>query len=357
MQDFEKHKAKFDAFLDKINPNEKIGILAHSNCPDGMISTVFLVEILKRKFPSMPKPYIGFISYSKGILDKYESIFNREEIKKVFILDAGLDIDLLEELERFMSKFEVLLNDHHPVNPKLNINENIIKTIGNDCTSLVMYEFGKSLLVEKEWIELACIAAISEFSYKSEENLRFIQKHYAFESENVERFDIFKKVLRMNSLVVYYSKDSMKAYELILNRDENKIDQINKEVSDEFDRLVKDFEINAEKHFNNHLYFYFFKSRFTLGSALGTSLSVKHRGSTMVIFSEIESTNLIKVSTRNNGVPLRYPMNEMIKAGISGLEGALGAGHPPASGGSFMRKDLETFKKNIIGFVKNKLSK
>jgi single-stranded DNA-specific DHH superfamily exonuclease len=153
MKNFEIHKKKFDTFLDKINEDERVGILAHANCPDGMISTVFLIEILKKKFPKMRNPYVGFISYSKGILDKYESIFNREGVSKVFILDAGLDIDLLDELEKFMSKFEVLLNDHHPVNSSLKINDNIIKTNGDDCTSLVIYEFGKNILTEKSWVE------------------------------------------------------------------------------------------------------------------------------------------------------------------------------------------------------------
>ncbi len=356
MQDFEKHKTNFDNFLNKINPTEKVGILAHANCPDGMISTVFLVEILKRKFPNIPNPHISFIPYSIGILDKHESIFNREGVKKVFILDANVDIDLLDELERLRNSFDVLFIDHHPLSPKLRMDDQVIKTINHDCTSLVIYEFGKDILIENEWIELACIAAISEFSYKSEENLKFIQKHYDFNIENMEKYEIFKKLLKVNSVIVYY-KDSLKAYELLMSKDQTQIERIHREVSEEFDRCMKDFEDNSEKHFNNHLYFHFFKSKFNLGSKVGTSFSVRHKGITSVIFSDIEGTSLVRVSTRNNADVLPYKMNEMLKAGIEGLENAIGGGHAPASGGSFMAKDIDKFKQNIIEFVKHKLNK
>ena len=122
------------------------------------------------------------------------------------------------------------------------------------------------------------------------------------------------------------------------------------------ERLVKDFEENSEKHFNNHLYFYFFKSRFSLGSNLSTTLSIKHKGATIIVFSETEDPNVIKGSARNNGIPLKYPMNDMLKAGIKGLEKTMAGGHAPASGASFMKKDLDTFKKQVIEFVKSKIS-
>ena len=49
-------------------------------------------------------------------------------------------------------------------------------------------------------------------------------------------------------------------------------------------------------------------------------------------------------------------MNELCNAGIIGLESSMAGGHAPASGASFMKKDLEQFKKNIIEFVGNKLN-
>ena len=357
MKDFEKHKKNFDAFLDKINENEKIGILAHANCPDGMISTVFLMEILKKKFPKMVKPHVGFIPYKIGVLDEYTGIFNREGIKKIFILDANIDMNQFEETERFFDKFEVMFIDHHPLNKELKLNDNIIKTISDDCTSLVLYYLGNDLLKDSRWTELACVAAVSEFSYKNDDNLKFIQKNYEFNPKDYQNSEIFKKTLRLNSIVTYYSKDSFKAYELILERNEKKIDQIHKEVSEEFDRCILDFEKNAERHFNGQLIFYFFKSKFSIGSAIGTTISVRNKGSTIIIFSEIEGTDLLKVSTRNNAENLIYPMNEMLRYAIKDFSSALGGGHANASGGSFLKKDLEAFKQNIIEFVKNKLNK
>ncbi|MEK6792689.1 MAG: DHH family phosphoesterase [Nanoarchaeota archaeon] len=355
MQDFERHNKNFFSFVDKIGPNEKVGILTHSNCVDGMISAVFLIEILKRKLPNMPAPHVGFIPYKLGILDEYEEIFNLDGIKKVFILDANVDMNQLEETERFFDKFDVMFIDHHPLNPKLRVTEKMIKTHSDDCTSLVLYKLGEKLLEEKEWVELACIAAISEFSFNNDENLKFIQKHYSFDREDYQEEEIFYKVLKLNSLITYYIKDSRKAYEIILNKDYDEIDRVNKEISQEFDRCMKDFEENAERYFNNLLYFYFFKSKFSIGSRLSTTVSVKHKESTIIMLSDIEGTNLIKVSGRSNSKELNYDLGDMIRAGINGLDKAIGGGHPRAVGGSFLKKDIDKFKQNIIGYVENRL--
>ncbi len=53
---------------------------------------------------------------------------------------------------------------------------------------------------------------------------------------------------------------------------------------------------------------------------------------------------------------ISIPMNEMLQAGVKGLEDTMAGGHPPASGGSFMRKDLDKFKHNVIEFVKKPLN-
>lgn len=355
MQDFEKHKKNFDKFLDRIKANEKIGILSHANCVDGMVSAVFLVEILKKKFPTLPSPLVAFIPYKLGILDEYQGIFNREGISKVFILDANVDMNQLEETERFFEKFEVMFIDHHPLNNKLKLTENIVKTPSNDCTSLVIYRLGKEYLDGNYWTELSCIAAISEFSYLDEKNLEFIQKHYSFDPEDYQEATIFKKVLKLNSLVTYYSRDSTKAYNIILKKDYEEIERADKEISQDFDRCMKDFEENAQRYLNDRLYIHFLDPKYSIGSRLSTALSVKHTNATIITLSEVKGTNLIKVSGRNNSKELNYDLGEMIRAGIKGLDNAIGGGHPRAVGGSFMKKDLETFKKNIIEFVKNNL--
>lgn len=354
MQDFEKHKKNFFSYLDKIGNDESVGIVAHANCVDGMASAVFLIEILKKKYPSI-KTDVHFVSYSNGVLDKISERFKKIDITKVFVLDFNADIDMLEEFERFRGNFDVCFVDHHPLNPKLRIDEKVIKTNKEDCTSLVIYKFGKGIIDYVKWNWLVCAASVSEFSWKNDENLKFIQDYYPSYKPGDENSDLLKLVNKMGSLVVYYSKDSLKAYELILHKNFKKIDEIHQEVWDEMQRCLEDFEKHSESHFNKHLYFYLFKSKFSLGSKMGTILSIRHKGSTIVILSEIEGTNMYKVSTRNNSEKLPYLMNDMLGHGVAGLENAMGAGHPNASGGSFMKKDIDTFKRNILEFVKNKL--
>lgn len=354
MQDFEKHKKKFDNFLNKISPNEPIGIISHANCVDGLASAVLIGELIKKKYPSI-KTDINFSSYSKGDLDKLGEKFKKEGIEKLFLVDLGVDASLFDEFEKMRADFDILMIDHHPANPNLQIGEDIIKNIHEDCSSLVIYQFGEGIIDEKEWSWLACAAGISEFSWKDKDNLKFIQKYYPDYQPGNEDYHMIKLINKLGSLVVYYSNDSLKAYQVILKKDFEKIDEIHKEVSAEMENKLRDFEKNAETHLNKEIYFYFFKSKFSLGSKMGTILSLRHRGSTIIIFAGIEGANMVKSSSRNNGEPLKYSMNELCNAAIKGLDNALAGGHAPASGASFMKKDLETFKKNVIEFVRNKL--
>lgn len=357
MQDFDKHKANFDSFLNKIDENEKVAILAHANCLDGVSSAILMNEILRKKYPNLPKPEIHFIYYVQGSLDKLHDSFKEKGIRKVFLVDLGVDASLYEEFERLRQKFDILLIDHHPMNPNLKIDEHIIKTHSHDCTSLVLFRFGEGIIDYNEWKETACVAAVSEFSWKSEENMKLIKSYYPEYDQKDQDSYLLSLVKKMNHVINYYSKETYKAYELILSKDSTEIDKISKEVSDELSRLIDDFEKNAEKHFNDKLCFYFFKSKFSLGSNIGTVLSLIHEGSTIIVLSDIEGTNMIKVSGRNNGNPLIYPINEMMRAGVKDLDNSLAGGHNPAAGGSFMKKDLEKFKENIIAYVRSKLNK
>ena len=56
---------------------------------------------------------------------------------------------------------------------------------------------------------------------------------------------MLKLVYKTGSLVIYYSKDSLKAYDIILKRNFDKIEEIHKEVSAELERCLKDFEKNV----------------------------------------------------------------------------------------------------------------
>ena len=354
MQDFEKHKINFDNFLNRIKGDEKIAIVGHANCLDGASSAVLMHEILRRKYPKLPEIEVYFASYAFGSIDNLSKIFRKNVVKKVFIVDLGVDQSLLEEFERMKSEFDILLVDHHPLNPNLIIDEHIIKTHSHDCTSLVLYKFGEEIIDFKDWTWLGCVAAVSEFSWKSKDNLEFIQKHnpeYIPEDQKSKLLDLVKK---MNNMINYYSKDTNKAYNLILKKDFGKINDASNEISIELEDKLKDFEMNAESHFDKHLYLYFLKSKFSIGSNISTILSLKHPGSTIIVY--VEENGKVKINARNNGQPLLYSMNELCNAGIIGLESSMAGGHAPASGASFMKKDLEQFKKNIIEFVGNKLN-
>ena len=101
MQDFEKHKSNFFSFINRIQPQEKIAIIAHANCIDGMTSVVFLIEIVKKKYPSLPDPSIYFLPYKAGTLDNLEAPLKKNGITKVCILDLNADWNIPIEFEKF----------------------------------------------------------------------------------------------------------------------------------------------------------------------------------------------------------------------------------------------------------------
>jgi hypothetical protein len=90
MQDFEIHKKKFFNFLDKIDGNETIGVIAHANCTDGLISALFTSKILEKRFPNI-KIKRSFFGYNAGLFDKITKDYELNGISKVFVVDFNAD--------------------------------------------------------------------------------------------------------------------------------------------------------------------------------------------------------------------------------------------------------------------------
>ena len=116
----------------------------------------------------------------------------------------------------------------------------------------------------------------------------------------------------------------------------------------EIDRLVANFQKTAEFFPDKKLYFYRIKNpKFNIGSIVSTILSLKQQDCTFVIIYDIvDQKEFLRINLRNQSGS--RDLNELIKNSVKGLENAGGGGHPKASGGRIMKKDLERFKKNIL---------
>lgn len=354
----DRHKENFISFIDNINPNKKIAIIAHGNCSDGMASTVFLTELLQNKYRSISFPLCIFIDYS---IDMYgELLINRlrkEKIEYLFVLDVGMNPQNVSSFEELSRQFSVCYVDHHPSDFIPSSPKCVIKTESADCTTLMLYRFSEEFIDVKKWFWLVCAVAVSEFSYKKQSNLEFLKKYYpSFSRENIENTVSFKMSNVLGSLIKYYKNEPLKALEIIIKQDFEFMNKINKEVFGEIERVLNLFT-NSESHYNESIYFFNISSRFDVSSSVSTILSIKNLGKTIVTFSEDEGdVSKVKVSARNNTEPIPYSMKSMIEFGIIGLSESTAGGHLPAAGAVILRKDLETFKKRVLEFVASKLN-
>ena len=98
--------------------------------------------------------------------------------------------------------------------------------------------------------------------------------------------------------------------------------------------------------------FYEVSSTLSIDSIISTILSTKNKSKIIIIYSVSDSNpNLIKVSARCQIEKLPCSMSDLLKIGISGLHNASAGGHPRASGGAFLKKDLEIFKKQVVSYI------
>ncbi len=357
MDNLDNQKNNFFSFLNEINKNNKIGIIAHAKCNDGLISSIFLNEILKNKFPEMSDPLLCFKDYTIDLFERVSKEFKAKQINKVFVLDMSINSKVVDSFKIFCKEFDVCYIDHHPSDANIDFVKNIIKTESADCTSLNLYKLGQPFLNKSYFKELLCAVLISEFSYVKLDNLKLLQKFYPkINLENINQSEPFKLSNSIGSIVVYYKDDTPKIYEIVYNNNFSEIERIHKIVSSEINKHIQNFnKINNLS--NEKILFYEISSVLSIDSIISTILSTKNPSKIILVYTSSNSnSDSIKVSARCQIEPLPCSMSDLLNAGIYGIHNASAGGHLRASGGSFMKKDLEIFKKQVMSYVKSHIN-
>ena len=337
-------KEEFWKFIDAISKEDKVGIITHLDL-DGFSSAIFLEEILNSK--GIKVELIFFVGYKLGMFEKILPAFKKSNVTKVFLTDMyadGTDSEGFEKLKQFADLFVI---DHHPVINKEA--KNTIKTQGADCSAYAIFDLGKEIIDEKKWKMLLYATMIAEMSYKSPENMEFIRKDYPdVHEDNIIDTPPGKLAKIINGALIYFSslkKDLKEIYDLIKKQDFEKLKDYNKEVEEEIQFYLDKIKKEAEYYPEKDLYFYYFNPKFNITSVVGTLFSNKHKDSSLIVVSDIDD-KMMKVSARNQNK--KQDMGALLKKGIQGLKEAVGGGHIPAAGGSFLKKDLNKFKENIL---------
>jgi oligoribonuclease NrnB/cAMP/cGMP phosphodiesterase (DHH superfamily) len=333
-------KQEFFDFLNKLEKKDRIAVITHIDL-DGIASAILINEILKQK--KMKISSLSFINYEKGMFEEAEKDF-KKGTDKVFILDINVNSDY-EGFKELKKKYNVFLIDHHPSELE---SDNMIKTKTEDCVTFAIFEMAKHEfdLEKEEW--LVCATMIAEFSYKNKNNFEFIKKHYPeINLETISYSEPGKISDKIYSATIYFKGKEKRVFDMILKDKMKKINKYHVLIEKEIQKGIEKFKKEAEFFPKNNLYFYYDNPKFSTNSVIATILSIKEPEKSFIFVHDTQNKpDFVSVSSRNqNG---KENMNLLMKKGIVGLENATAGGHVCASGGKFLKKDLEKFKENIL---------
>ncbi|MBT4257702.1 hypothetical protein HOD88_00775 [archaeon] len=332
---------EFHSFIDSITSEDKIGIITHIDL-DGFASAIILEEILKSRGFNVEK--ILFMNYSKNMFVEPKKLFENLGITKVLMADLAADNDDFEGFLDFRNKFDSFLIDHHPMNEKTKDLDKVIKTESVDCATWAIYNLAKNYFDVKIFDELVSATMVAEWSFRNEDNFNFLkEKNPGVTKETFFDFPCGKLAKKVGAGAIYYANDLERVYEIIKNKEFDKLTEIDKLLSMEIDNQIIAYKENAEYFSEKDLYFYYSTPKHNIASIVTTILS-KEKG--IFIFAVDIEKEMIKVSIRNNTT--EEDVGALIKKGIKGLENAIGGGHKRAAAARFMKKDLQKFKENLL---------
>lgn len=337
-------KQEFLDFVNSIPKNGKVAILSHIDL-DGISSAVFLEEILKAKGISIE--YLDFLEIKADMVHEVGLKLKSLEITHAFFCDIGIDSIDFEGFKELRQSVEVFLIDHHPMNKSISSWDKVIKTDSQDCCGMTCFFLGERIIDYEEWNWLVCSAIFSDFSYKAEKNLNYIKKIYP----RVTYENISSSVPGINSRIIasaliYYKGNEKHVYNLVKERNLEKLREFSQMVEDEIDKLVENFSKGKEYFEKSDIYFYEIKSNFNLASIVCTLVSKLKPESSFVFMQKFG--DFVKFSARNQNSS--KDMGKLMKFCVNGLDGASGGGHSPAAAAKIKEKDLEEFKKRLVSY-------
>jgi single-stranded DNA-specific DHH superfamily exonuclease len=335
-------KEYFLDYLNRLSKKDKVGIVSHADL-DGIASAILADEVLREK--KIKIKGLEFINYGKGMFGKIQKKFAKKKINKILIFDINIESDY-EAFKNLEKKFDIFVVDHHP--SEIQSQDNIIKTNTVDCATFAIFDLCKNdfNLSKLEW--LVCATMIAEFSFKKEENFQFIKKNYpSIKLEEINNSEPAKIAKGISPAIDYFSKKEKKVFDLLKKGKLKKLKKYEKIIEKEVKLNVEKFLKEAEFYPEKNIYFYYSHLKFGISSAITTQLSIKEPDKTFIFVSDInDKPEFLKASARNSNS--KEDMNKLMQKAVVGLEHATGGGHIPAAGGSFLKKDLEKFKQNIL---------
>ena len=348
---------KFKNYISNINKRDKIAVVYHGNCADGLCSAIILNKAVERISKRKIDFNMHYLYYE--VKEELIDFVKANKINKVIFVDLSIYVkeDMIRKLEKYA---EILLIDHHEYETDLNDNrltfvhstfiDNKIKSPAYPASKLVYDIFSKIIdISDLDW--LSCLGLISDMGYdqwkgfviktgikyKAKINENVFLSDLGICSSNISTSKRFNDNIEKVFNVVYKAK----TYKNILH---NKfLLSYKKKANEELQHWINN-RINAENY--KDLVIYEIKPKYPIGTTLATILSREYfKNKTVVIISEDIEDMKLKLNARNQIGTLRT--NDLLVEATKGLKDSNAGGHAPAAGGGIYPKDLERFKKQL----------
>jgi single-stranded DNA-specific DHH superfamily exonuclease len=356
---------RFEDFILNLKKKDKIAIIHHTD-PDGICSAVIMNKIVE-KIRKKPIDFIisqESVLIQKSILDQLKN----KRINKLIITDICVDQYNSSKLKKIAKFAEIVILDHHKLYKNLNSKKIIhikpqLITYRADssayCVSKLCFDFGSKItdLQSIDWVAAVGIIGDCTFDYWKP----FMDS--VFKKYNIKRNkNIFKNVLGEIAELIFFTV----AYDVnktslcynVLNNSRNykdllhsKLQKYRKEIRKEINYWKNNVEELAEVYSKQELIFDFIKPRYPIKAVISTFLGYKYPNKTIIIAEDMNK-NFIQLSARRRDY--KVAVNDLLENALKGLHGANGGGHVTSAGGKLKKKDIFTFKENILRILERR---
>lgn len=326
-------------FLNNINDKDSVAIIHHDDA-DGFCSGILFQDYCKSKGAKIST---FAYSHSKTKMSKLPL----KSFNKIIITDISTK-ENFKELSKLKDK-EIFYIDHHPEYP---LPKNVISLLtakqGYFPSSKTTYE----LVGGKKW--LALIGTLGDAGDLYKENIKFINEILKEIGINLEEFKT-KYSHIFSNVIIYFAKNPKKTFQVlskISSLEEIKnLEKYSNEIEEEIQKTIKEYKSNSEKIGNIRLYY--LNPKFNIKGIISSILGKTYPEKIILLLSKKKSDpNFIGLSARHQSKEANLP--KLLEAATMGLKNAKCGGHPRASGGQIMTKDLEKFKQNLRNYIKLK---
>lgn len=323
-------------FLDQISSKDNIAIIHHDD-GDGVCSGIILHDHCKSKGATV-KTFT--YKLSKTLLSK----LNLKEFNKIIITDVS--VKAIQEDIKSITHAQIFVTDHHP---KYQLPEEVLYLPTTEQGYIPSSRTAYELTGIKKFLSLIGIIADSGNLYK--ENDDFIKEALEELSLTLEKFQTNYAHI-FSDTIVYFADAPEKIFQILQEinslQDIEKLKKYADEVEEEIQKYVSDYKEKSEKLGTAN--YYFFQPKFQIKGIVAAIISKGNNSEPFIFVSKKDSDpNLVGISARDQSPNADLPA--LLEYATKDLENSNSGGHPRASGGQIMTKDLEKFKQKVKEFT------